>query len=76
MIECNDNVFRLATAHTAYLFRVTGFGHLEHLHYGGPVSVADGAALAAKTATPTAWTIWPSNGAAWARAIFGTRPRS
>ena len=49
MIECNDNVFRLATAHTAYLFRVTPFGHLEHLHYGGPVSVADGAALAAKT---------------------------
>ena len=31
MIECNDNVFRLATAHTAYLFRVTGFGHLPPL---------------------------------------------
>ena len=48
MIECNDKVFRLATAHTAYLFRVTPFGHLEHLHYGGPVPLPDGAALAAK----------------------------
>ena len=49
MIECSDKVFRLATDHTAYLFRVTPFGHLEHLHYGGPVSLADGGALAAKT---------------------------
>ena len=49
MIECSDKVFRLATAHTAYLFRVTDFGHLEHLHYGGVVPMADGAALGVKT---------------------------
>ena len=49
MIECNDKVFRLCTDHTAYLFRVTPFGHVEHLHYGGPVSLADGVALGVKT---------------------------
>ena len=32
MIECSDKDFRLATDHTAYLFRVTPFGHVEHLH--------------------------------------------
>ena len=87
MIECKDKVFRLSTDHTAYLFRVTPFGHVEHLHYGGPVLMEDGAALAAKTtiargssmtraATPIAWTIWPSNGAAWARGTFATHRRS
>ena len=50
MIECSDKSFRLLTDHTAYLFRVTPFGHL--------------------------WRTWPSSGAAWARGIFGTRPRS
>ena len=49
MIECNDKTFRLLTDHTAYLFRVTPFGHVEHLHYGGPVSMDDGAALGVKT---------------------------
>ena len=29
---------------------MTPFGHLEHLHYGGPVSLEDGPALSAKTA--------------------------
>ena len=48
MIECNDKTFRLLTDHTAYLFRVTEFGHVEHLHYGGPVSLADGTALGTK----------------------------
>ena len=50
MIECSDKSFRLLTDHTAYLFRVTPFGHLEHLHYGGPVPLADGAALGVKAA--------------------------
>ena len=50
MIEIAEKTFRLSTDHTAYLFRVTDFGHLEHLHYGGPVSMADGAGMAAKTA--------------------------
>ncbi|MBR0357028.1 MAG: alpha-galactosidase, partial [Clostridia bacterium] len=48
MIECNDKAFRLSTDHTVYLFRVTPFGHLEHLHYGGPVSLEDGNALGVK----------------------------
>lgn len=34
MISQNQDVFYLATAHTAYLFRVTQTGHLEHLYYG------------------------------------------
>ena len=74
MIECSDKSFRLLTDHTAYLFRMTPFGHLEHLHYGGPVPLAESSTTTA--ATPTAWRTWPSSGAAWARGIFGTRPRS
>ncbi|HHT49297.1 MAG TPA: alpha-galactosidase [Firmicutes bacterium] len=34
MISARDNVFRLDTENTSYLFRVTKFGHLEHLYYG------------------------------------------
>lgn len=34
-IEHEKGLFRLSTAHTSYWFRVTAFGHLEHLHYGG-----------------------------------------
>jgi len=30
----DDRVFRLATAHSSYWFRVTAHGHLEHIHYG------------------------------------------
>ena len=33
MIEYRDGVFRLTTQDTSYWFRVTGFGHLEHIHY-------------------------------------------
>ena len=34
MIVAQDNVFRLDTVATTYLFRVTKFGHLEHIFYG------------------------------------------
>jgi alpha-galactosidase len=34
MITYQDGVFRLDTDHTSYLFRVTSFGHVEHIHYG------------------------------------------
>jgi alpha-galactosidase len=34
MIEYSDGVFRLTTNETSYWFRVTKFGHLEHIHYG------------------------------------------
>ncbi|MGE5613545.1 MAG: alpha-galactosidase [Bacillota bacterium] len=34
MIEYQDGVFRLDTRNTSYWFRITPFGHPEHLHYG------------------------------------------
>ncbi len=34
MIEEREKVFRLTTKETSYWFRVTGFGHIEHIHYG------------------------------------------
>ena len=34
MIDYQDQLFTLETDHTSYLFRVTGFGHLEHVYYG------------------------------------------
>lgn len=34
MISASDGVFRLATRTTSYWFRVTKYGHLEHLWYG------------------------------------------
>ncbi|MCL2820619.1 MAG: alpha-galactosidase [Oscillospiraceae bacterium] len=34
MINFTDNIFRLSTDETSYWFRVTGFGHLEHIYYG------------------------------------------
>ena len=34
MISYQDSIFVLETDHTSYLFRVTPFGHLEHIHYG------------------------------------------
>jgi alpha-galactosidase len=34
MIHHENGVFRLTTESTSYWFRVTAFGHLEHVHYG------------------------------------------
>jgi alpha-galactosidase len=34
MIIVNDEVFRLDTANTSYIFRLTKFGQLEHVYYG------------------------------------------
>ena len=34
MIDFQDGVFRLTTDNTSYWFRITDFGHLEHIHYG------------------------------------------
>ncbi len=41
LIEVGDQIFGLHTANTSYVFGVTGEGMLRHLHWGGPVSVAD-----------------------------------
>jgi alpha-galactosidase len=37
MIAYSDNMFTLETEHTSYLFRVTPFGHLEHIYYGNRI---------------------------------------
>ena len=39
MIVFKDNIFRLQTEDTQYIFRITKHGHLEHVHYG--VKLAD-----------------------------------
>lgn len=38
----------LQTESTAYLLRLTDFGHLEHVHYGGKVRAEDAGALCVK----------------------------
>ena len=42
MITEKDGVFRLGTDHTSYWFRVTQFGHLEHIWYGPRLPEAQG----------------------------------
>ncbi len=37
MITEQNAVFYLETAQTSYIFRVTPFGHLEHIYYGGKI---------------------------------------
>ncbi len=34
MIEYCDGIFRMTTQNTSYWFKLTPFGHLEHIHYG------------------------------------------
>jgi alpha-galactosidase len=41
MIEQIDKLFRLTTNETSYWFRVTDFGHLEHIHYGERLGAQD-----------------------------------
>lgn len=41
MITVDNDIFRLDTAKTTYMFRKTKFGHLEHLYYGGRIDPAD-----------------------------------
>ena len=49
MITFDHNLFSLATAHSGYYFRVMPSGHLEHLHYGRPITLAgDSAPLCEK----------------------------
>ena len=49
MIKIIDKTFILETADTGYIFRVTKYGHLEHIHYGQRLSASgqDAAQLAA-----------------------------
>lgn len=53
MITVDENVFRLDTANTTYLFRTTKFGHLEHIYYGTRLDDTESAqALAVKHNIP------------------------
>ena len=47
-VEFNGGVFSLSTENTSYIFRVTGFKHLEHIHYGERVAASDAEALSVK----------------------------
>ena len=47
-IEFNDGVFNLSTENTSYLFRISEFGHLEHIHYGERVESEDAPLLCVK----------------------------
>ena len=50
MITVDNDRFLLAAGKTSYAFRVLDTGHLEHLHYGGPVRMDDLESLAEKRA--------------------------
>ncbi|MFZ2539936.1 MAG: alpha-galactosidase [Oscillospiraceae bacterium] len=43
MITVKENLFRLDTTNTTYLFRTTKFGHLEHIYYGARLSTVESA---------------------------------
>jgi alpha-galactosidase len=49
LVTVNEQTFRLDTDNTTYIFRVTKFGHLEHIYYGARLNTGDRAdALAQK----------------------------
>ncbi|MCL2243534.1 MAG: alpha-galactosidase [Treponema sp.] len=43
MITFADNIFRLHTRDTEYIFRITKFGHPEHIYYGAKLDSSDSA---------------------------------
>lgn len=47
-ITYDKGVFALDTDRTSYIFRVTRFRHLEHIHYGERVRASDAEALSVK----------------------------
>lgn len=47
-ITYDKGVFALDTDRTSYIFRVTKFRHLEHIHYGERVKASDAEALSVK----------------------------
>ena len=52
MISVKDRVFRLDTVDTTYLFRVTKFGHLEHIYYGPRLVPGEDAQVLAQNIVP------------------------
>ncbi len=57
MIESKNQQFYLTTAHTSYWFRVTPYGHLEHVYYGPRVAAQPMEALAFKQVVPWGSTV-------------------
>lgn len=51
-ITRQGNVFLLRTAHTALLLQITGYGHVELLHYGRFIPLEDAPAMAARRTMP------------------------
>ena len=45
MITHENCIFHLRTESYSYLFRVNGYGILEHLHFGNPICTSDAAAF-------------------------------
>lgn len=41
MISVKNNVFRLDTNNTSYIFRATEYGYLQNLYYGGRIGESD-----------------------------------
>ena len=48
MISAKDNIFRLCTEKTSYIFEITEEGHLQHIHYGARLAEQDISALRMK----------------------------
>ncbi|MDR2965611.1 MAG: alpha-galactosidase [Treponema sp.] len=40
MIVFNNNIFRLQTENTEYIFRITKYGHLEQIYYGAKLALS------------------------------------
>ena len=51
MISVKDNVFRLDTENTTYIFRRTKFEHLEHIYYGTLLDTMESADVLAQKQT-------------------------
>ena len=47
-ISFNAGVFSLCTDNVSYIFRITKFKHLEHIHFGERMPGADAEHLAVK----------------------------
>lgn len=56
MIIINDNCFFLHTKHSTYAFRITQYGHLEHLYYKERLDCSDASAAHALSLKRTAQT--------------------
>jgi len=54
MIIIDDNIFRLQTDDTEYIFHITKHGHLEHVYYGSKLAVFSPAAAEALVPKRTA----------------------